>query len=123
VINIGSDSSPIDVVALVTDFDEYQQTPYEAQAVSGDSGGAMFYEGDDGWLLAGIIDAVELWPGQPGGAATAVFGNLTYSVDLSAYRDQIQGIVMHQAVPEPSSLLLLAAGSLAVLGIRRRRNV
>jgi len=118
IISVGA----LDVIALVTDFDEYQQTANEAQAVTNDSGGAMFYKSGNDWQLAGIIDAVDLWPWQPGGAATAMFGNLTYSVDLAQYRDQIQGIVLQQAVPEPSSIVLLAVGLLAVLGIRRRRN-
>jgi len=122
VVNVGSISSPLDVIALVTDFDEYQQTADEAQAVSGDSGGAMFYKSDDSWLLAGILDAVDLWSGQPGGAATAIFGNLTYSVDLAQYRDQIQDIVAQKAVPEPSSLVLLAVGLVAALAVRRRRG-
>ncbi len=120
-VNAGTDSNPLDIIALVTDFDEYQQTADEAQAVSGDSGGAMFYKSGNDWQLAGIIDAVELWSGQPGGAATAMFGNLTYAVDLSQYRDQIQGIVLEQ-VPEPSSIVLLAVGLLAVMGIRRRKG-
>ena len=121
VVNLGTKTNPVDIIALLTDFDRSGGTADEAQAVSGDSGGAMFYKNDltgSGWELAGIINAVDIWSGQPGGATTAVFGNLTYMADLSQYRDQIEGIMSISAnVPEPSSLALLGTG---IAGIGRR---
>ncbi|MBC2595819.1 hypothetical protein H5P28_16255 [Ruficoccus amylovorans] len=86
---------------IVTDFTEDPsiRTPYEAQAVSHDSGGAVFVEDEDGWKLAGIIATVtKLYPGQPGveksGKGTlqigsGVFGNLTLAVNLAPYRHKI----------------------------------
>ena len=122
VINVGTSANPVDIIALVTDFDEYEQTSSELQAVSGDSGGAMFYKSNDQWQLAGLINAVEIWSDQPGSATTAVFGNLTYAADLSQYRDQIETIVSAQ-VPEPSTLVLLGVGLLTAWGARRQRRL
>jgi autotransporter-associated beta strand protein len=63
----------------------------EAQAVSGDSGGGVFYKVPGvGWQLAGIMYAQGPFPGQPGG--TAVFGEISAIADLSKYRGSIQAI-------------------------------
>lgn len=66
----------------------------EAQAVVGDSGGAVFYErggpGSGDWELAGILFTVSLYSGQP--PNTAVFGTQTYSVEVAAYAAQIEAI-------------------------------
>jgi hypothetical protein len=63
-------------------------TPYDAQGSSGDSGGAVFHQDGSGqWTLAGIMFAVNCLVGQPAG--TSVFGDTTYSADLSVYRSEI----------------------------------
>lgn len=91
----------------------------DAHAAVGDSGGAVFMQSEDGWMLAGVMDAVGGFGGQPAG--TSVFGNVTYSADLSYYYSQIQGNL--SAVPEPSTYALMAGGAgLAAIGVRRRRR-
>lgn len=81
-------------------------------ATEGDSGGAVFI----GTTLAGMIDAVGGYSGQPD--ATAVTGNQAFYADLSLYRDQIVALV-----PEPASWSLLGVGSAAVaIMLRRRRS-
>lgn len=88
--------------------------PNEAQAASGDSGGAAFRQVAGGWQLAGLMVAVDHYENQPG---AAVIGNSTYVLDLSFYRSQLVAIV-----PEPSAAL----GTFGVLGLvllRRRRSI
>jgi hypothetical protein len=66
-------------------------SPYNAQGSPGDSGGAVFHEDSSGhWTLAGIMFAVNNLDGQPMG--TSVFGDVTYSADLSVYRSEIYQI-------------------------------
>ncbi|MBC2595604.1 trypsin-like serine protease [Ruficoccus amylovorans] len=88
---------------LVTDFsaNPAERTAFEAQAVSQDSGGALFAQDEKGeWVLTGIMATVgRLYPGQPGvgkpeGSSSfiigsGVFGNLTLSVNLAPYREEI----------------------------------
>ena len=64
-------------------------TPFEAQGSPGDSGGGVFYQdpASGNWTLAGIMFGVTTLPGQPFGSS--VFGDVTWSADLSAYRTQI----------------------------------
>jgi hypothetical protein len=66
------------------------KTRYEAQAAVGDSGGAAFVRGADGWELAGILLAVKSYQGQP--PRTAVYGNQTVIADLAHYREAIYRI-------------------------------
>lgn len=82
-INDGSD-----VLVLTTRFDSVG-TAYEGQVVRGDSGGGFFYLNPSTsiWELAGTIVATGTLNGQP--QNTAVFTDLSYAADLSAYRDQI----------------------------------
>lgn len=88
----------------------------ECQVVGGDSGGGVFaYNSSSSeWELAGLMLALGLFNNQP--AHTAVYDNLTYSGDLSLYRDQII-----DALPEPATISLLVIGSLLVLVRRKRR--
>lgn len=111
--------STVFVNSISTDFDN---TTNQAQAANGDSGGGMFdlnnngtpaNPTDDFWELSGLMVTVAGFSGQP--ADTAVFGNLTYGVDISQYRDAILA-----AVPEPGCVGLLAAGAGALLIARRR---
>ncbi len=79
-----------------TNFDN---TGDQAQGATYDSGGGVFVDNAGNWELAGIMVAVSGFSGQP--ASTSVFGNKTYSADLSFYADQIATTV---AIPEPSIL-------------------
>jgi hypothetical protein len=72
--------------AFATQFTGH--APYDAQGAPGDSGGAVFHQDASGhWTLAGIMFAVNDLLGQPMG--TSVFGDTTYSADLSIYRSEI----------------------------------
>ncbi|QYY36582.1 hypothetical protein [Ruficoccus sp. ZRK36] len=102
---LGEGDQPIPGQALVTDFsgDPAQQTAYEAQATSQDSGGCFFMKTEDGWKLCGMIVTVgRLYPNQPGIYTTeggervigsGLFGNLTVAINLALYRDEIMAIV------------------------------
>jgi len=106
-----------DVKSIVTTFDDLRGTA-EAQASYGDSGGGVFAKRGSAWELAGLMVVVDGYSGQPDPGSTAVFGDVTYSVDLSYYRPQIVALV-----PEPSALMLVAlGGGVAWLFHRRRRR-
>lgn len=83
----------------------------EGQGAVGDSGGGVFSLNAGTWELAGIMSAVN----------TVAEPDLTFSVDLTFYRSEINTIISTQgsAVPEPSAFALLSLASLFVL--RRRR--
>jgi hypothetical protein len=91
--------------------------PEEAQAVVGDSGGGAFVKRGAQWQLAGILFAIDVFDGQP--AYTAVFGDHTYAVDLTHYREQIVSIVAPAEVPGlPWPGAACAAGLLAAVARR-----
>jgi len=116
-VNLSVDTGNGDVVSFSTDFDESDGTS-EAHAVVGDSGGGVFAKnllGD--WELVGIMHAVSTFNGQPSGANTAVFGNQTFSADLSFYSDQINAI---SSIPEPSAIILIITGMLFFCQRRQR---
>jgi hypothetical protein len=100
--------------SIETRFDE-GGSDHEAQAAFGDSGGASFAPSGPQWELAGILFAILPFPGQPSG--TALYGNFTYSVDLSFYRDQILDVM---AMPEPSAGVGPGAAFVALLARRRQ---
>lgn len=78
--------------ALVVEFNQNATgSDHEAIVTYSDSGGALFAENGSGWELAGINFALDTDPEQP--ANTSIYGNDTFSVDLSYYRDQILDIV------------------------------
>lgn len=85
-----------DIVAIKTRFDS--QEPYEAQAVSGDSGGGAFYWDDqeESWVLAGVISCIEVLPNSP---TQAIAGATTCCVDLSFYREEILAITAPEVIP------------------------
>ena len=88
---------------IQTTFDE-SGNANEAQAAVGDSGGGVFVLMNNGsYQLAGIMDLVAKYSGQPDN--TAVFGNVTYSIDVASYRSAILN-----SVPEPSEFWLLILG-------------
>jgi hypothetical protein len=110
------------VRSLVTEFDNVDG---EGQAAVGDSGGGLFHLNDNGtgsplddfWELSGVMVTIgSPYADQPGG--TAIYGNVTYSVDIGYYKDAILS-----AVPEPGSLGLIALGTAALtLASRRGRR-
>ena len=81
-----------------TDFDNVGD---QAQGATYDSGGGVFIDNGGSWELAGIMLTTSGFSGQP--SSTAVFGNRTYSADLSTYSSQIAATT---AIPEPSVLAL-----------------
>ena len=104
-----------DVKSFVTTFTETASASDEAQAVLGDSGGAVFSKKESAWELSGVIFAVNGYNGQP--SATAIFGNTTFSADLSYYAPQIMSII-----PEPSTYALLAVSAAALAFAYRRKR-
>jgi hypothetical protein len=108
------------VHSIVTDFDQLEG---EGQAATGDSGGGIFHlnnnntplvSTDDFWELSGMMVTIGTFSGQP--ADTAVYGNLTYAVDIAYYKNQILAVV-----PEPGTLGL-AGLALTVLTLASRRG-
>jgi hypothetical protein len=99
-------------------FNQTGGTPDEAQAVTGDSGGACFAERGGNWELVGVMFAMLVFSDGPGGnpdqpANTAVFGNGTVVADVFFYRTQIESLTPPiGAVP---ALPPLAVGALALL--------
>ncbi len=90
-------------------------SPHEAQAANGDSGGAAFAWDGSQWQLAGVMIATTVYDGQP--AETSLEGQTTYAADLSFYRDQILDVV---EMPEPTGAW--PAGAVLVGALARRRR-
>jgi secreted trypsin-like serine protease len=118
--SFGSPSQVVDVISFTTSFDAGAKT-HEAQAVSGDSGGAVFVDNSGTWTLAGVMLTVQIFDNQPwaqpGAKPTAVIGNQTVMADLSYYRGEIFSIT---SIPEPGVALLCVLGGCVFSGIRRR---
>ena len=115
-VNVGENR---DVRSFATTFDALLELgPDEAQAVLGDSGGAVFQKKGSSWELSGVMFTVAGFSGQPSAATTPVFGNETFSADISYYAPQIMSII-----PEPSTyaLLAVAATGFGAILLRRRR--
>jgi len=76
-------------VVFSTNFSATNATPYEAVGTPGDSGGGVFsYNTTAGrWELIGLMVSYTKFSGQPWGIS--VFGNSTYAIQLSVYRNQI----------------------------------
>ena len=89
---------------LVTDFDNVNG---QAQGASFDSGGGVFVNNGGTWELAGIMIGIS----RDTAEAKALYGDETYSADLSSYATQINTQI---AVPEPAvmSILLLLGGGI-----------
>ncbi|HNX52739.1 MAG TPA: hypothetical protein PLD51_05220 [Pontiellaceae bacterium] len=94
-----------------TDFDNIAN---EAQGATYDSGGGVFTGTTNNFQLAGVMLTVGTYNSQP--ANTAVFGDVTYVADLTAYRDQI-----NQVIPEPATAVLLAGIGIVFGVIKRMR--
>jgi hypothetical protein len=78
-------------VVFTTDFSRSGGTTHECQVATGDSGGAAFSKVGDVWELTGIHHARSAFSGQED--RTALFGNESWLVQLSDYRDQILNII------------------------------
>lgn len=90
----------------------------ESQAVTGDSGGAVFALSLLGkWQLAGVILGISQYSGQPG--STSFYGQRSYYADLAYYRPQLEDAV---ALPEADRMLAPGAGLVVWLAVRRRRT-
>jgi hypothetical protein len=88
----------------------------EAQAVPGDSGGAVFaWDPMDDYRLAGVIIAISQYGDQP--AQTTFYGQTSYYADLAYYREDILDAI---ALPEPIGGLWPAAALVAALSRSRR---
>ena len=106
-----------DVKSFATTFNATGFDNNEAQAVLGDSGGAVFTKKESVWELSGVMFTVAGFEEQPSAATTPVFGNATYSADLSYYAPQIMSII-----PEPSTYALLAFSAAALAFANRRKR-
>jgi hypothetical protein len=100
-----------DVISMITDFDDPDDalsdpTASEAQALTGDSGSAIFSKENGNWVLAAVTHAIFVFEDQPQLGLSAVYGNLTLGADLASYRHQILSVT---AIPE--------AGALALVGV------
>ncbi len=72
-----------------------QVTTHEAQAATGDSGGALFVKNTGAWQLGGTLFAIDSFGGQP--ESSAFYGNRTYAVDLAFYRSAILAVTTRPA--------------------------
>lgn len=113
IANVGTMLAPVDVIYFTTSFDNNAYAN-EAQAVTGDSGGAAFTYNGSAWQLTGMMFSVATYDNQPGGPETAILGQQTAIADISSYRDQIYAII-----PEPTVGIL---GFLGLLGLCKRRR-
>ena len=98
-------------------------TPYEAIGTAGDSGGGVFsYNNSAGsWELIGLMDAYTKFCGQP--VNVSVFGNLTYAIQLSAYRNQILSYLTPGDVTgDGTSISRTSPGGHQLVKKRRRRR-
>jgi hypothetical protein len=95
--------------SIETVFDQVG-TPYESQAVVGDSGGGCFAKRNGAWELVGIMIYYRVLQGQP--VNVAVFGDGTVAADVAYYRAQIQALTPPPgpvpALPAPGGALLAA---------------
>ena len=86
-----------------------------AEGTPGDSGGAVFHQDPTtgAWSLAGIMFSTTSLPSQPW--ATSVFGDTTWSADLSYYRTEINDIMTmpgdlnHDGIVNSQDLALITA--------------
>jgi hypothetical protein len=112
--------NPNDTVAFYTAFD-YPSDPshqaHEAQAVGGDSGGAVFAKQGGTWELAGIMIVNGLYEGHINNSVLR--DEWTGAADLRFYRQEILDLT---AVPEPSGSSMLGAGVTLLALMQRWRE-
>lgn len=90
-------------------------TSTEATVGVGDSGGPVFTVVGGQWQLSGINNS-SATASSP--ANTSAFGDFAVYLDVTDYRTDIQNAM----VPEPGSTMLLLAGGVGFLTLRRRRK-
>ncbi len=93
-ISLNTVGGVLDVISMITIFDQGtdQTYPYEAQAIGGDSGSAVFHKNGAQWELTGVVNAVLVYPGgQPSNFAP--YGGGTTFADLTFYRNEILNIM------------------------------
>lgn len=97
-------------------------TAYETGAAVNDSGSGMFVNVAGTWKLAGLVDTIDTYAGQPG--STTTDGNDTFAIDLASYAPEINAIILPvTSAPEPTSGVLLGiAGTVFAASMRRRKN-
>lgn len=109
--------------AFQGDWDRYNYAPGltggESYIFSGDSGGPTFVDNDGTWELVGVHSASQRTLGAVEVAREGV--DVWTDVDVATYRMEIERACA-QLVPEPSSMIALAAGGIALLARRRRRK-
>ena len=100
VTGTGSASGTASFSANFTQSPGGGSTTDEAMGASGDSGGATFVKNTstNQWELAGVMIAISTFVGQP--AQSSLFGNLTWSADLSQYRQQLIDLTRPQCANE-----------------------
>ena len=104
--------------AMGSEFDEFPvASPHEAQAATGDSGGAAFVDNGGNWELAGLLFAIAEFENQP--ADTSLYGQITYFADLAFYKAEIENLVM---MPEPRGALGWGGLAVCALAALRRRG-
>ena len=93
--NLVADTSELvfNTQSFSTSFDEIGAggVSNEGHAVTGDSGGAAFQKVAGTWTLVGTLFAQETYANQP--ASTTIYGNQSFAVDLSFYREQIVALL------------------------------
>ncbi len=92
--------------------------PDEAQAVIGDSGGAVFYKSGGTWELVGMMFNVGTEAGQPW-PNVVVYGNRSWVANLTTpvYYNQLAA-----AIPEPGTVAMAALAFFVVRTLRRLRR-
>ncbi len=83
-----------DTAAFATEFNRLtgsRRNDPEAQVVPGDSGGGAFVWNGGSAELVGILFAKAEYLDQP--ESTSLYGNLSYVVDLDAYRSEILAVI------------------------------
>jgi len=112
--------------SFATVFDQSGGLADEAQAVPGDSGGAVFIKRAGQWQLAGILFAMGSPDpvNQPPG--TVVFGQASVAADVAFYHDEILAAITPPpvpALPPPAAFVLaVALALLARFRLRGRRH-
>ncbi len=90
----GGDNVTRDVISMLTLFDQQGQNgalSFESQAVSGNSGSAVFYNNGSQWQLAGIVNTVLTYNNQS--TLWGVYTDATTFADLSYYNKPYQGSI------------------------------
>jgi len=93
-LNIGTQENPRHIVSMITQFNLAGGINYEAQAVSEDSGTAVFRKNPSTtqWELIGIVNSIDnVYSGQP--FTSAADGNYTTFADLTYYKSAITNIM------------------------------